>query len=85
MRSTGITRPVDGLGRVVIPMELRRSMRIREGDPVEIFVDGSDHIILQPCRLQCVCCGSTDEDSLKQVHGVHLCPSCIMSFGGASS
>ena len=40
MKATGIIRRVDDLGRVVIPKELRRTMRIREGDPLEIFVDG---------------------------------------------
>ena len=39
MRATGIVRRVDDLGRVVIPKEIRREMRIREGDPLEIFVD----------------------------------------------
>ena len=40
MKSTGIVRRIDDLGRVVIPKELRRSMHIREGDPLELFVDG---------------------------------------------
>lgn len=39
MRSTGIIRRIDDLGRVVIPREVRRSMKIREGDPLEIYVD----------------------------------------------
>ena len=40
MKSTGIVRRIDDLGRVVIPKELRRSMHIREGDPLELFVEG---------------------------------------------
>lgn len=40
MRATGIVRRVDDLGRVVIPKEIRRTMRIREGDPLEIFLTG---------------------------------------------
>ena len=40
MKSTGIIRRIDDLGRVVIPKELRRSMHIREGDPLELFVEG---------------------------------------------
>ena len=46
MKSTGITRPVDALGRVVIPKEIRRTMRIREGDPLEIFTD-RDELMLK--------------------------------------
>ena len=39
MKATGIVRRIDDLGRVVIPKEIRRTMRIREGDPLEIFTD----------------------------------------------
>lgn len=46
MKSTGMTRKVDELGRVVLPIELRRTLGIVEKDPIEIFVDG-DKIILQ--------------------------------------
>ncbi len=47
MKATGIVRRIDDLGRVVIPKEIRRNMRIREGDPLEIFVDRSGEIILK--------------------------------------
>ena len=47
MRATGIVRRIDDLGRVVIPKEIRRNMRIREGDPLEIFVDRGGEIILK--------------------------------------
>lgn len=45
MKSTGIVRKVDELGRIVIPMELRRTLKINEKDPVEIFVDGEEIIL----------------------------------------
>lgn len=45
MKSTGIVRKVDDLGRIVIPMELRRTLGIEERDPLEIFVDGSQIIL----------------------------------------
>jgi stage V sporulation protein T len=45
MRATGIVRRVDDLGRVVIPKEIRREMRIREGDPLEIFVDKNEGLV----------------------------------------
>ena len=47
MRATGIVRRIDDLGRVVIPKEIRRTMRIREGDPLEIFVDREGEVILK--------------------------------------
>lgn len=47
MKATGIVRRIDDLGRVVIPKEIRRTLRIREGDPLEIFVDRSGEVILK--------------------------------------
>ena len=47
MKATGIVRRIDDLGRVVIPKEIRRTLRIREGDPLEIFTDREGEIILQ--------------------------------------
>ncbi|MFP3488754.1 stage V sporulation T C-terminal domain-containing protein, partial [Staphylococcus sp. SIMBA_130] len=46
MKATGIVRRIDDLGRVVIPKEIRRTLRIREGDPLEIFVDREGEVIL---------------------------------------
>lgn len=47
MRATGIVRRIDDLGRVVVPKEIRRTLRIREGDPLEIFTDREGEIILK--------------------------------------
>lgn len=47
MKATGIVRRIDNLGRVVIPKEIRRTHGIKEGDPLEIFVDSSDGIIFR--------------------------------------
>lgn len=47
MKATGIVRRIDDLGRVVIPKEIRRTLRIREGDPLEIFVDRTGEVILK--------------------------------------
>ena len=47
MKATGIVRRIDELGRVVIPMEIRRTMKIREGDPLEIFTDSNGELILR--------------------------------------
>lgn len=47
MKATGIVRRIDDLGRVVVPKEIRRTLRIREGDPLEIFTDNEGSIILK--------------------------------------
>ena len=47
MKATGIIRRIDDLGRVAIPKEIRRKMRIREGDPLEFFLDGFDGLVLK--------------------------------------
>ncbi len=47
MRATGVVRRIDDLGRIVIPKEIRRTMRMREGDPLEIFTEASGEIVLK--------------------------------------
>lgn len=58
MKSTGIVRKVDELGRVVIPIELRNKFDIKEKDPIEIYVEGSS-IILKKFEPNCIFCGSS--------------------------
>ncbi|KGE17599.1 AbrB/MazE/SpoVT family DNA-binding domain-containing protein [Paenibacillus wynnii] len=60
MKATGIVRKVDELGRVVIPIELRKTMEISNGDPVEIFVN-ENMIILKKYAPGCVITGSQDD------------------------
>ena len=58
MKATGIVRRIDDLGRVVIPKEIRRTLRIREGDPLEIFTEREGSVILRkysPMRNRCCC------------------------------
>jgi len=78
MKSTGITRKVDELGRVVIPIELRRTLGIEEKDPLEIFVDG-DRIILRKYEPACVFCGSAAD--VTNFKGKNVCQSCLNSMG----
>jgi AbrB family transcriptional regulator, transcriptional pleiotropic regulator of transition state genes len=65
LKSTGIVRKVDELGRVVIPIELRRTLGIGEKDALEIYVDG-DNIILRKYepRMACMITGQINEDNL---------------------
>lgn len=74
MKSTGIVRKVDELGRVVIPIELRRTLNIGEKDALEIFVDGS-HIILKKYEPACIFCGQAKD--VQNFKGKNICPSCV--------
>nr|WP_308743103.1 AbrB/MazE/SpoVT family DNA-binding domain-containing protein [uncultured Anaerocolumna sp.] len=75
----GITRRIDDLGRIVIPKEMRRILKIKEGDPIDIYLkDGV--ICMESMKLQCVCCENDNEDKLVVVDGVHMCPDCLQKF-----
>ena len=60
MKSTGIVRPVDSLGRVVLPIELRRILDIDKDTSLEVYVD-EDRIILKKYQPACIFCGSADD------------------------
>ena len=66
MKATGIVRPVDPLGRVVIPVELRRSLNIKTDDALEVYVDG-DYIMLKKYEPACIFCGSKIKKSSSKV------------------
>jgi len=70
MKSTGIVRKVDELGRIVIPIELRRTLDIELKDPVEIFMDG-EHIILKKYKpnMTCQMTGEISEKNLVVANG----------------
>ncbi len=74
MKSTGIVRKVDELGRVVIPIELRRTFNIAEKDALEIFVEG-DNIILKKYDPACVFCG--EAKNVKTLKEKNICPACL--------
>lgn len=61
MKSTGVVRRIDELGRVVVPSELRRVFKLREGDELEISVDG-DRIILQKRQDLCLFCSADNPE-----------------------
>ena len=73
MKSTGIVRKVDELGRVVIPIELRRTLGIELKDPLEIYVEG-EHIIFKKYEPACVFCGYARE--LVNYKGKNVCVDC---------
>jgi len=78
MKATGIIRKVDELGRVVIPMELRKSLGIKEGNPLEIYTDENNQIIFKQYQPGCQECGSVDVS----LHGdkIKLCVTCIQQL-----
>lgn len=80
MKSTGITRPIDTLGRVVIPKELRDSMNWNEGDRMDFAVEG-DRIIIKKYVSGCHCCNN--EEVVAEVLGIKLCSQCIEDFNKA--
>lgn len=74
MRSTGIVRPVDKLGRIVIPQEIRNTYDIQTKDALEIFTDG-EKIILRKYAPSCIFCGNADDNEIFE--GKKLCKECI--------
>lgn len=74
LKSTGIVRKVDELGRIVLPVELRRTLDINERDALEIYVDGTS-IVLKKYRPTCVFCDSTRD--LRVFKGKNVCPRCL--------
>lgn len=73
MKSTGIVRKVDELGRIVLPIELRRTLDIGERDSLEIYVEGSS-IILKKYRPACVFCDSIRD--VQEFKGKNVCKRC---------
>ncbi|HOB86139.1 MAG TPA: AbrB/MazE/SpoVT family DNA-binding domain-containing protein [Bacillota bacterium] len=74
LKSTGIVRKVDELGRVVIPIELRRTLGIEVKDALEIYVD-AEKIILKKYEPACIFCGNAD--NVKHYRGRIVCRECI--------
>ena len=73
MKSTGMVRRVDELGRIVLPIEIRRNLDIAEKDQLEIYVEG-DKIILKSHKESCALCGNAE--GLSQFKGKSICAEC---------
>ena len=78
MRKTGIIRRLDQLGRVVLPIELRRGLDWNEHDRIEIFVE-DDRVVLQKYEPNCLFCGGTKD--LKEFRGKQVCARCAEKIG----
>ena len=79
MKSTGIVREVDNLGRVVFPAELREMLGIEKGDPLEFFVDG-EKIVLRKYYSGCLFCGNLE--GLTDIKGKKMCRTCLEESKG---
>jgi transcriptional pleiotropic regulator of transition state genes len=77
LKSTGVVRKVDELGRVVIPIELRRTLGIAEKDALEIYVD-KEKIILKKYEPACIFCGNAEE--VQHFHGKNVCHECATAM-----
>ena len=73
MKTVGIIRKVDELGRVVLPIEMRRTLDIEERDPLEISLEG-ETIVLR--KVQCVCVFCGDDQDLLEYTGKCICSNC---------
>lgn len=80
LKSTGMVRKVDELGRVVIPMEIRKTMSIEEKESVEIFVN-DNQIILQKYAPGCLFCGNAED--VVNFKGKNLCKRCLTELSQA--
>ena len=78
MKSTGIVRKVDELGRIVLPIELRRTLDIDVRDPLEIYIEGNDTIILKKYQPTCVFCG--ESNGIRTFRGKNVCEACVKAL-----
>jgi transcriptional pleiotropic regulator of transition state genes len=74
VKSTGIVRKVDELGRIVLPIEMRRTLDIAEKDALEIYVEGAA-VILRKYKPSCIFCDATKDVS--EFKGKNVCPKCL--------
>ena len=74
MKATGIVRKVDVLGRIVLPIELRKTLDIEKEDPIEIYVDG-DYILLKKYEPACIFCGNAKD--VKRIRDKNVCADCL--------
>lgn len=77
MKATGIVRKVDELGRIVLPIELRRTLDIAERDSLEIYTDGAS-VVLKKYQQTCIFCDESSE--IITYHGKNICKSCLKSL-----
>lgn len=76
MKATGIVRRTDDLGRIVLPKELRDTLGIKNGDPLEVFVEG-ERIVLKKYAPGCVLCGNVEREMTSLYPEKLICVACV--------
>ena len=76
MKKTGVSRPIDDLGRVVIPKEIRSSLMLVEGDLMEFSVEGRI-VSMKKKEISCIFCGNDKEKELSELEGLKICKKCF--------
>lgn len=74
MKSTGVVRKIDELGRIVLPIEIRKTLDIQQKDALEMFID-EDKIILQKYQPSCIFCNQVED--IVYFNGKRVCAACI--------
>ena len=74
MKSTGVVRKIDELGRIVLPIEIRKTLDIQQKDALEMFID-EDKIILQKYQPSCIFCNQVED--IVYFNGKRVCTACI--------
>lgn len=80
MKSVGVVRNLDNLGRVVLPKELRKTLEFEEGQALEIYTEG-ELIMLKKYKPGCYCCGNAKVKA--NILGLNLCDKCLSEFAKA--
>ena len=80
MKPVGIVRQIDALGRIVIPKELRRTLDIADGDPLEMFIEDNT-VILRKYQPACIICGNAK--NIVTFKGRNFCPDCVKQLSAA--
>lgn len=76
MKATGITRQLDPLGRIVLPMELRRNLNLNSGDSMEIYTEGNS-VVIKKYNKSCEFCGCNEQQQLSEFKDTYICCECI--------
>lgn len=76
MKATGVIRNIDHLGRLCVPMEIRKAFDIPTNTPIEIYTSDNGNIILRKYQPGCACCGQVNGKLIKK-NGVSICVKCL--------
>lgn len=82
LKATGMVRKIDDLGRIAIPMELRRKFVIEKGDELEVLVNSGGMIVLRRYMPACIFCGDTKK--VQEFQGKPVCMACVKELGERS-